>query len=59
VDILAQQMKWCVAHPDEVALFGDAARQKASQWQWPQYKKELAETIFNKWQKFEKAKQSV
>jgi glycosyltransferase involved in cell wall biosynthesis len=59
VDILATQMQWCITHPAEVALFGNAAMQKAREYQWPQYRQKLAETVFNKWQQFGQAKLSV
>ncbi|MDB4927009.1 glycosyltransferase family 4 protein [Mucilaginibacter sp.] len=59
VDVLAKQMQWCVAHPSEVALFGNAAMQKAKGYQWAQYRQKLAETVFDKWQQFRQAKLSV
>jgi glycosyltransferase involved in cell wall biosynthesis len=59
VDMLVDQMKWCVANPENVQSCGEAAKIKAAEWQWPQYRQKLAETVFNEWQKFKQAKQSV
>lgn len=59
VDLLADQMKRCVANPENVQSCGEAAKIKAAEWQWPQYRQKLAETIFSEWQKFRQAKQSV
>ncbi len=58
IDKLSTQMQWCVANPQQVASCGDAAKQKAADWQWPQYREKLTETISNKWQQF-KQKLSV
>jgi glycosyltransferase involved in cell wall biosynthesis len=56
---LINQMKWCVLHRKDIPKFGVAARQKATNWQWPQYRKELAKLIFDKWQLFQQSKLSV
>lgn len=59
IKALATQMRWCVNNREQVLTCGKAARQKAGDWQWPQYRKKLADTIYNEWQKFNKAKLSV
>ena len=59
VDQLTSQMQWCVANPQQVTACGHAAKQKAADWQWPQYRKKLAEIIFDKWQQFKQEKLSV
>ena len=52
-------MKWCVENPENVITCGEAAKTKAAEWQWPQYRQKLADTVFNKWQNFKQAKRSV
>jgi len=59
IEALAKQMRWCVDNRQQVLTCGKAARKKAAGWQWPQYRKKLADTILNEWQKFNEAKQSV
>ena len=59
VNSLAGQMQWCINNPDNVRSCGEEAKIKAAKWQWPQYRQKLSETVFNEWQKFKQAKQSV
>jgi len=59
IDKLSAQMQWCVANPQQVAACGNAAKQKAANWQWPQYRQKLAEIVANKWQQFKQEKLSV
>jgi len=59
IEALAIQMQWCVNNREQVFACSKAARLKAADWQWPQYRKKLADTIFNEWQKFNEAKPSV
>jgi glycosyltransferase involved in cell wall biosynthesis len=54
VSALVEQMKWCVQNRGQMASFSKAAREKASSWQWPQYRQKLTETILNEWQKSKK-----
>jgi glycosyltransferase involved in cell wall biosynthesis len=59
IDKLSTQMQWCVVNPQQVALCGNAAKQKATNWQWPQYRQKLAEIVYNKWRQFKQEKLSV
>jgi glycosyltransferase involved in cell wall biosynthesis len=59
VNALAAQMKRCVENRENVTSCGEVAKVKAAEWQWPQYRQKLTETVFNEWQKFKQAKQSV
>ena len=59
IDHLSTQMQWCVANPQQVTASGNAAKQKAANWQWPQYRKKLAEIVSDKWQQFKQEKLSV
>jgi len=59
IDKLSTQMRWCVANPQQVASCGNAAKQKATNWQWPQYRQKLAEIVADKWQQFKQEKLSV
>jgi hypothetical protein len=48
-DALAAQLRWCVAHPDESRAAGRAAQAAAARWPWSAYRKQVAETIQDKW----------
>jgi len=59
IDQLTTQMQWCAANLQQIASYGNAAKQKAANWQWPQYRKKLAEIVSDRWQQFKQEKLSV
>ncbi len=44
-DALATQMQWCIDHPAEVNVAGEAALKTASRWQWADYERAAAEAL--------------
>jgi glycosyltransferase involved in cell wall biosynthesis len=54
ISALEAQMKWCVTNKTLLHEMGVEARTKASGWQWPQYRQKFSETIFNKWEAFQR-----
>ncbi len=44
-EMLIEQLKWAVSHPSEVEQMGMRALEKASQWQWSDYRKAWLEII--------------
>ena len=59
IDLLTEQLKWCVSNKQGLPQMGKAALEKASKWQWPQYKQKLSAIIFNRWEQFLQLKESV
>ncbi len=42
VEALKEKLEWCYTHPEELAQMGQAARHKAEQLTWQQYRQQLA-----------------
>ena len=47
LDALVEQLKWAVYHPSEVGQMGIKALEKASQWQWSDYRKAWLDIILS------------
>lgn len=45
VEVLKERLEWCYTHPEELAQMGQAARQKAEQLTWEQYRQQLASKV--------------
>jgi glycosyltransferase involved in cell wall biosynthesis len=45
VEALKEKLDWCYTHPEELAQMGQAARQKAEQLTWKQYRQQLASKV--------------
>ncbi|MFB9844076.1 glycosyltransferase family 4 protein [Mucilaginibacter ginsenosidivorans] len=52
VDALAEHLRWCVGHRDEVAACGRAAKKKAGSYQWPEYRQNLMKLVTKEWTQF-------
>jgi glycosyltransferase involved in cell wall biosynthesis len=45
VEALKEKLEWCYRHPQALAEMGQAARQKAEQLTWSQYRQKLASRV--------------
>jgi glycosyltransferase involved in cell wall biosynthesis len=45
VEALKEKLDWCYTHPEELAHMGQAARHKAEQLTWEQYRQQLASKV--------------
>ena len=45
VEALKEKLEWCYTHPEELAQMGQAARHKAEQLTWEQYRQQLASKV--------------
>jgi glycosyltransferase involved in cell wall biosynthesis len=45
VEALKEKLEWCYCHPQELAEMGRAARRKAEQFTWKQYRHKLARRV--------------
>lgn len=45
LQMLKEKLEWCYRHPQELAQMGQAARKKAEQLTWKQYRKKLASKV--------------
>ncbi|MEP0886205.1 glycosyltransferase family 4 protein [Trichocoleus sp. ST-U3] len=45
VEALKEKLEWCYTHPEELAHMGQAARYKAEQLTWQQYRLQLASKV--------------
>ncbi|NEQ21777.1 MAG: glycosyltransferase family 4 protein [Microcoleus sp. SIO2G3] len=45
VEALKEKLEWCYTHPEELAHMGQAARHKAEQLTWEQYRQQLASKV--------------
>ncbi|MBW4545157.1 MAG: glycosyltransferase family 4 protein [Symplocastrum torsivum CPER-KK1] len=45
VEALKEKLEWCYTHPEELAHMGQAARHKAEQLTWQQYRQQLASKV--------------
>jgi len=48
IEALKQKLEWCYSHPQELAEMGIAARRKAEQLTWANYRQKLATVIKEK-----------